>query len=56
MFEGGIDPFNVEEWINSIKNLFDFMQLNEREKVSCSGYMLKNDARIWWMLLNRPKT
>ena len=28
-FEGGIDPFNVEEWINSIENLFDFIQLNE---------------------------
>ena len=36
VFEGGIDPFDVKEWIKSIKNLFDFIQLNEREKVSCA--------------------
>ena len=48
MFEGGIDPFDAKEWINSTENLFDFMQLNEREKVSCASYMLKKDARIWW--------
>ena len=48
VFESGIDPFDAEEWINSIENFFDFMQLNEREKVSCASYMLKKDARIWW--------
>ena len=42
VFEGGIDPFDAEEWINSIENLFDFMQLNEREKVSCASYMPKS--------------
>ena len=29
VFEGGIDPFEAEGWINSIENLFEFMQLNE---------------------------
>ena len=47
MFESGIYPFDVEEWINYIENLFEFMQLNEQEKVSCASYMLKKDARIW---------
>ena len=46
VFEGGIDPFDAEEWINYINNLFDCMQLNEREKVSCASYILKKDARI----------
>ena len=55
MFESGIDPFDAEEWLNSIENLFEFMQLNEREKVSCASYMLKKDARIWWDVVKQTR-
>ena len=55
MFEGGIDPFDVKERINSIENLFEFMQLNEREKISCASYMLKKDARIWWDVVKQTR-
>ena len=55
MFEGGIDPFHSKEWLNSIENLFEFMQLHEREKVSCASYMLKKDARIWWDVVKQTR-
>ena len=55
MFECGIDPFDVKEWINSIENLFDFIQLNEREKVSCASFMLKKDVRIWWDVVKQTR-
>ena len=47
MFKGIIDLFDAEEWMSSIENVFEFLQLNEREKVSCASYMLKKDVRIW---------
>ena len=28
--------------------IFEFMQLNDHEKVSCATYMLKKDAQYWW--------
>ena len=46
MFEAGIDPFDAEEWINSIENFFDFMQLNEREKVSCASLVCRQGAPV----------
>ena len=55
MFEGGIDLFDVEKWINPIETLFEFMHLNEREKESCANYILKKDVRIWWDVVKQTR-
>ena len=46
-FAGSIDPLEADEWINSMETIFDFMQLNDQERVACASFMLKNDARHW---------
>ena len=47
-FVGSTDPLEAEEWINSLETIFDFMQLNDQERVACASYMLKKGARHWW--------
>ena len=48
VFEGTIDPAVAEEWVSMIKKIFDFVQIEDEEKVKCVVYMLQKDARIWW--------
>ncbi|XP_062100189.1 uncharacterized protein LOC133806071 [Humulus lupulus] len=47
-FEGKIDPIVAEDWLRSVEAIFDHMELNDRQRVSCAVYLLKMDARIWW--------
>ncbi|KAL5540269.1 hypothetical protein UlMin_046310 [Ulmus minor] len=47
-FVGSTDPLEAEEWINSLEMIFDFMQLNDQERVACASYMLRKGARHWW--------
>ena len=48
VFEGTIDPAVAEEWIGIIEKIFEFVQIEDKVKVKCTVYMLRNDARIWW--------
>ncbi|XP_017227640.2 uncharacterized protein LOC108203314 [Daucus carota subsp. sativus] len=47
-FEGSSDPLEALDWKSSLEDIFEFMQLNDREKVSCTVHTLKKDAKIWW--------
>ena len=47
-FVGSSDPLEAEEWLSSIETILEFMELNDREKVMCTSYMLRKDARYWW--------
>ena len=38
----------VEEWINILERVFDFIEITENYKVVCAIYMLRKDAHIWW--------
>ena len=31
-----------------IEKIFEFVQIEDEEKVKCVVYMLRKDARIWW--------
>ena len=31
-----------------IEEIFEFVQIEDEEKVKCAIYMLRKDARIWW--------
>ena len=55
VFEGNTDPLVAEEWMRSMETIFEFMQLNDHEKVSCATYMLKKDARYWWDIIRQSR-
>ena len=44
-FEGSTDPVVVEEWLNSVQIISDFMNLTNQDKVRCTTFLLKKDAR-----------
>ncbi|KAL5549395.1 hypothetical protein UlMin_004626 [Ulmus minor] len=48
VFEGSSNPLIAEEWLRSIEDIFNFMRLNDHERVLCAIYMLRKDARFWW--------
>ena len=48
VFEGTVDPAVEEEWINMIEKIFEFIQIEDEDKVKCAVYMFRKDARIWW--------
>ena len=47
VFKGTVDPAMVEEWISMIEKIFKFFQIEDEDKVKCTVYMLRKDARIW---------
>lgn len=47
-FSDSTDPLLVEGWIKSLVVIFDIMQLGDANLVSCTKYLLKDDARIKW--------
>ncbi|XP_062080297.1 uncharacterized protein LOC133785051 [Humulus lupulus] len=52
-FEGKADPMVAEDWLRSVDAIFDHMELNDRQSVSCTFYLLKMDARIWWDVIKQ---
>ncbi|KAI3443877.1 hypothetical protein Pfo_000542 [Paulownia fortunei] len=47
-FTGGSDPMVAEEWVKSLDTIFDYMRIDDVEKVLCAIFLLKKDARTWW--------
>ncbi|KAI3451367.1 hypothetical protein Pfo_008032 [Paulownia fortunei] len=47
-FNGGSDPMIAEEWVKSLDTIFDYMRIDDAEKVLCAIFLLKKDARTWW--------
>ena len=43
-----MDPVVAEEWIRMIEKIFEFVQIEDEDKVKCIVYMLIKDARIRW--------
>ncbi|KAI3472595.1 hypothetical protein Pfo_030078, partial [Paulownia fortunei] len=44
-FNGGSDPMVAEEWVKSLDTIFDYMRIDDAEKVLCAIFLLKKDAR-----------
>ena len=55
MFEGTVDPTVAEEWISIIEKIFEFVQIEDEDKVKCAVYMLTKDARIWWDVVKKTR-
>ncbi|KAI3450341.1 hypothetical protein Pfo_007006 [Paulownia fortunei] len=47
-FNSGSDPMVAEEWVKSLDTIFDYMRIDDAEKVLCAIFLLKKDARTWW--------
>ncbi|XP_060972255.1 uncharacterized protein LOC133038188 [Cannabis sativa] len=47
IFNGSSDSLEAEEWLRSVESILEYMDLNDRERVSCAASLLKKDARIW---------
>ena len=47
VFEGTVDPAVAEEWISMIDKIFEFVQIEDIDKMKCAVYRLRKDARIW---------
>ena len=46
VFKRIVDPAVVEEWVSMIEKIFKFVQIKDEEKVKCTLYMLRKDAKI----------
>ncbi|XP_062079228.1 uncharacterized protein LOC133783592 [Humulus lupulus] len=55
VFEGSTDPLDAQDWKSSLEDIFEFMQLSDREKVSCAAHTLKKDAKIWWEVVKQTR-
>ncbi|XP_047307894.1 uncharacterized protein LOC124911451 [Impatiens glandulifera] len=38
----------AEEWTQSLETIFEFMQISNGDRVRCTTFMFRDDARIWW--------
>ena len=47
-FTGGTDPMVAEEWVKSLEVIFEHLELDDAERVSCAVFMMVQDARTWW--------
>ena len=54
-FEGGADPLLAEQWMGTMSVILDFMRVEGRDRVDCASYMLRNDARIWWEVVEQRR-
>ena len=52
-FEGSTDPLVAEQWMDVITSMFDFMEIEGTDRVACTSYMLREDARIWWAVTSQ---
>ena len=55
VFEGTMDPTVAEEWISIIEKIFEFVQIEDEDKVKCTVYMLRKDTRIWWDVVKKTQ-
>ena len=55
MFDGAVDPMVAEEWISMMEKIFDFVRIEDIDKVNYVVYMLRKDARIWWDVVKKTR-
>ncbi|XP_073061826.1 uncharacterized protein [Primulina eburnea] len=47
-FLGTSDPMAAEGWIKSLEVIFEFMGLEDGDRVRCATYLFGGEARLWW--------
>ena len=46
-FEGGTDLLKVEQWLDLLTSILEFMGVEGNDRVGCVSHMLRDGARIW---------
>ena len=52
-FEGSTDPLVGEQWMDVITSMFVFMKIEGTDRMACASYVLREDARIWWVVTSQ---
>ncbi|XP_073025149.1 uncharacterized protein [Primulina eburnea] len=47
-FSGATNSMVAEEWVKSIEVIFEYMVLQDVDRVRCAIFLLAGDARRWW--------
>ncbi|XP_060974481.1 uncharacterized protein LOC133039601 [Cannabis sativa] len=55
IFNGSSDSLEAEEWLRSVESILEYMDLTDRERVSCLCHLLKKDARILWEVVRQSR-
>ena len=50
-----MDPVVAKERVSMMEKIFEFLKIEDVEKVNCAMYMLRNDARIWWDAVKKTR-
>ncbi|XP_028071506.1 uncharacterized protein LOC114273886 [Camellia sinensis] len=50
-FYGEIEPLKAETWLLEIEKLYEVFLCSEVQKVLLATYTLKDEARMWWLLV-----
>ena len=54
-FEGSTNFLDAEEWLASLEIIFDFMELNDEEKIVCAACVLEKEVRYWWEIVKTKR-
>ncbi|XP_073049511.1 uncharacterized protein [Primulina eburnea] len=47
-FDGSTDPMVALEWVKAVEAIYDYLQFDDKDRVSCAVFLLTKTARIWW--------
>ena len=48
IYEGGLNPEELIDWINGMEKFFDYEETEDEKKVKFSVTKLKGHATLWW--------
>ncbi|XP_075483648.1 uncharacterized protein LOC142523802 [Primulina tabacum] len=47
-FYGSTDLMVALEWVKAVEAIYDYLQFEYKDRVSCAFFLLTKTARIWW--------
>ncbi|XP_075507535.1 uncharacterized protein LOC142544365 [Primulina tabacum] len=47
-FHGSTDPMVALEWVKAVEAIYDYLQFEDNDRVSCAIFLLSKMARTWW--------
>ena len=48
IYDGSRNPVEAEDWIKRLQRIFDYMRLEDHERVACAVHQLEKDGLCWW--------
>ncbi|XP_073017805.1 uncharacterized protein [Primulina eburnea] len=46
--DGSTDPMVALEWVKAVEAIYDYLQFDDNDRVSCAIFLLTKTARTWW--------